>query len=354
MKIEQVLSNIEIPEHLNDFVHQTIQDALICKKKKVKYRRIFISSIAVLVISFSSLLIVQPAWAKSIPFISDVFDYVNEFITVKGNFTSYVTDINETAQNNNINITLTEVYCDGENLFISYNINSPDGFPEYTDTEYMENLIELESTVTITDNNNSTYYLDELGNGQYINGKFIDDYNYAGVSSFLFEEKSFPDSFITTLQINGIKLLAEYKNEEDSMITGNWKFSIPVKVNYNDLSVVIPDAENRQHKIDKIVISPFLVTVYTSYPDIYQDRKLIDNDVVCFSDKSDQPLACNGIADRTNAFYKFNTYDMANSLRIYVVDYSLIRKKGEDINDETVIKKYAITNTTIQLKEKSQ
>ena len=45
---------------------------------------------------------------------------------------------------------------------------------------------------------------------------------------------------------------------------------------------------------------------------------------------------------------------MANSLRIYVVDYSLIRKKGEDINDETVIKKYAITNTTIQLKEKSQ
>ena len=141
MKIEQVLSNIEIPEHLNDFVHQTIQDALICKKKKVKYRRIFISSIAVLVISFSSLLIVQPAWAKSIPFISDVFDYVNEFITVKGNFTSYVTDINETAQNNNINITLTEVYCDGENLFISYNINSPDGFPEYTDTEYMENLI---------------------------------------------------------------------------------------------------------------------------------------------------------------------------------------------------------------------
>ena len=122
-----------------------------------------------------------------------------------------------------------------------------------------------------------------------------------------------------------------------------------MEVNRTDLSVLYPDVENRGHTIDKITVSPFLVSVYTSYPDIYSDRKYIDYDVVCFSDLSDVPLACNGIAGDTQAFYKFNRADMKGSLRIYVVDYAEMREKGENTTDENVIKKYAITDTVIQL-----
>ena len=64
---------------------------------------------------FTSLIIGQPAWARSIPFIANVFDYVNENLIVKGQFTPYVTNINETVQSNGIGITITEIYCDGEN-----------------------------------------------------------------------------------------------------------------------------------------------------------------------------------------------------------------------------------------------
>ena len=69
---------------------------------------------------------------------------------MKGQFTPYVTNINETVQSNGIGITITEIYCDGENLFISYNINSCESFSDLADTTYMGNQIELDQTITIT------------------------------------------------------------------------------------------------------------------------------------------------------------------------------------------------------------
>ena len=215
----------------------------------------------------------------------------------------------------------------------------------------MGNQIELDQTITITitDGDSVPVSLDDIGNGQYVYGQFTDDHNYVGASSYLQEKEAFPEKFTADICIDEVRILSDREVNRDCAIAGNWRFSIPVEVNRTDLSVLYPDVENRGHTIDKITVSPFLVSVYTSYPDIYSDRKYIDYDVVCFSDLSDVPLACNGIAGDTQAFYKFNRADMKGSLRIYVVDYAEMREKGENTTDENVIKKYAITDTVIQL-----
>ena len=351
MRINDILSNIEIPDDLNAVVQNSIRDAEMYRRKRQRYNRIFASSAAAVFVMFTSLIIGQPAWARSIPFIANVFDYVNENLIVKGQFTPYVTNINETVQSNGIGITITEIYCDGENLFISYNINSCESFSDLADTTYMGNQIELDQTITITitDGDSVPVSLDDIGNGQYVYGQFTDDHNYVGASSYLQEKEAFPEKFTADICIDEVRILSDREVNRDCAIAGNWRFSIPVEVNRTDLSVLYPDVENRGHTIDKITVSPFLVSVYTSYPDIYSDRKYIDYDVVCFSDLSDVPLACNGIAGDTQAFYKFNRADMKGSLRIYVVDYAEMRGKGENTTDENVIKKYAITDTVIQL-----
>ena len=147
MRIDDILSNIEIPDDLNAVVQNSICDAEMYRRKRQRYNRIFASSAAAVFVMFTSLIIGQPAWARSIPFIANVFDYVNENLIVKGQFTPYVTNINETVQSNGIGITITEIYCDGENLFISYNINSCESFSDLADTTYMGNQIELDQTI---------------------------------------------------------------------------------------------------------------------------------------------------------------------------------------------------------------
>ena len=194
MRIDDILSNIEIPDDLNAVVQNSICDAEMYRRKRQRYNRIFASSAAAVFVMFTSLIIGQPAWARSIPFIANVFDYVNENLIVKGQFTPYVTNINETVQSNGIGITITEIYCDGENLFISYNINSCESFSDLADTSYMGNQIELDQTITITitDGDSVPVSLDDIGNGQYVYGQFTDDHNYVGASSYLQEERSFP------------------------------------------------------------------------------------------------------------------------------------------------------------------
>ncbi len=67
-----------------------------------------------------------------------------------------------------------------------------------------------------------------------------------------------------------------------------------------------PEVSERGHSIDRIVVPPLLVTIYTSYPDIYLKRDSIDYLVQCFSDKSELPVAGNGTAGATAPFLYVN------------------------------------------------
>lgn len=351
MKIETMLSEIEIPDSLNEVSFSAIDDARTYIKRRRRIQTTVLSLAAVLITGVSGILIVQPAWAQEIPFIANVFEYVNDRLTMKGDYPSYVTNVNETVRDGDIGITLTEVYCDGENLFVSYNIHDFDEKSDQFAGSYLDNLVKLEGSLTLRTEDDQTVALEEMHNGEYVHGKFIDDKTYIGVATFLYENQKFPDKFTVDINLNRMTLLAENADDTDRMISGNWNFTIPVEVNYDDITEISPDIQKDDHSIDKIIISPFLVTVYTSYPDIYWDREYPDYAVVCFSDKSVLPLGCEAVAGHTSAVHKFSRSEMGDQLRIYIVDYQKIRDAGEDDTVEEVVEKYAITYTTLDLEE---
>ena len=57
MRIDDILSNIEIPDDLNAVVQNSICDAEMYRRKRQRYNRIFASSAAAVFVMFTSLII---------------------------------------------------------------------------------------------------------------------------------------------------------------------------------------------------------------------------------------------------------------------------------------------------------
>lgn len=79
---------------------------------------------------------------KCIYLYQDVIDF-------KGDYKEYATGTDERVQDHGITISMTEAYCDGANLFISYVIESQKKFTEYSDNQIFQNQIGYEGITKI-------------------------------------------------------------------------------------------------------------------------------------------------------------------------------------------------------------
>ena len=84
---------------------------------------------------FGIIHVTNPAMAENIPIIGSVFTYIQDVIDFKGDYKEYATGTDERVQDHGITISMTEAYCDGANLFISYVIESQKKFTEYSDNQ---------------------------------------------------------------------------------------------------------------------------------------------------------------------------------------------------------------------------
>ena len=140
--------------------------------------------------------------AENIPIIGSVFSYIQDVIDFKGDYKKYATGTDERVQDHGITISMTEAYCDGANLFISYVIESQKKFTEYSDNQIFQNQIGYEG-ITKIKSDDKIYSLNDCG-AAGVTGKYVDENTFAGSQYFDLSGKEFPDSFQLEIYIYNV------------------------------------------------------------------------------------------------------------------------------------------------------
>ena len=130
MKIHDEMSQISVPEDLDEKTYQSILSAEKTVQKNRFRKKCAWSVLSCLVIIFGIIHVANPAMAENIPIIGSVFYYIQDVIDFKGDYKKYATGTDERVQDHGITISMTEAYCDGANLFVSYVIESQKKFTE--------------------------------------------------------------------------------------------------------------------------------------------------------------------------------------------------------------------------------
>lgn len=303
---------------------------------KVKYIAAIAATMLILII------MTNPALAKNLPFIENVFAYIQEKLDFVGRYSDYADEIGESAYSNGISATISEVYCDGINLFISYKIQSEKPFADYTKKEIFQTQLNYSSCVLLNDY--PDLKLDDFGVAG-LEGQFIDEYTFAGVETYSLDGQEFPESFTLNISIFSWNLILEDMAEK--RINGKWKFSIPVSINSSDIQTFEINKTSNGHTINKVVVSPIMITIYSSYPDIYSGT--VHYEVVAFSNLSDRNIVMQGVYDKTEGVTRIPRNYAGDILDIYAIDNSKLDAVGLKEYSQKNIEKHAIVHTQIKL-----
>lgn len=346
MKIYDEMSQISVPEDLDEKTYQSILSAEKTVQKNRFRKKCAWSVLSCLVIIFGIIHVANPAMAENIPIIGSVFSYIQDVIDFKGDYKKYATNTDERVQDHGITISMTEFYCDGANLFVSYVIESQKKFTEYSDNQIFQNQIGYEG-ITKIKSDDKIYSLNDCG-AAGVTGKYVDENTFAGSQYFDLSGKEFPDQFQLEIYIYKVTLIAENVKNPNISIWGQWKFSIPIQVNKEDVTMYEVNEWNEGYSIDEVIVTPIITTIKTTHPDIYRDN--FNYDVLVYGDENGtEELTMQGFYDETKGVFKVSTKDIATDLYIYVIDESRMSKKKTDTDFREELEQRAIVCKVIHL-----
>ena len=79
---------------------------------------------------FAAINIWAPVQARTIPFLGNAFAFVQDKLDFAGLYSNYAFEIGDTATDNGIAVTLSEIYCDGTGLYVGFVVESEKSFSE--------------------------------------------------------------------------------------------------------------------------------------------------------------------------------------------------------------------------------
>lgn len=262
-------NNIKIPNNIDDRIKIGIEKAILEKEKtnRIKKNR-KVGTIAASLIAILTLGITNPALATKIPIIGSVFEVIEKNIYFPGEYSQYATSVNEVAYSNGIGITLSEILCDGQSLYITYIVENEEPF-KYTSWGE-SGLMDMNQLLTNEAYNKVDFTDKELDNTGFsgLEGKFIDENTFIGVQQYHLStlETKIPDEFTFQTKISVIQNYGVNDSDKDYTKLGTWAFKVPVKVNRDLRRVVnLDNVENGVAKINSLSITPFDMIVDISY-----------------------------------------------------------------------------------------
>lgn len=288
-------------------------------KHKAKWRGILGSVAAVLVVCVA-LNVVDPVFARGIPLLGNVFAYLQDKLDFPGEYSDFTNEVGVCVKNNGIGITVSEIYCDGTNLFVSYEITSEKPFESYAKNKFIMNQMNF-AVAEYIESPAGREKLDSFGVAG-LEGEFTDANTFVGVETYSLKGKKFPETFCLKLDINAVQFVEGDMAHTDE-IQGIWRFEIPVTVNSDSVVTIDINEVKEGHSIDKAVITPIMITIYTSYPDIYTDT--VNYDVAVFGNASEKDLVRQGQYASTDGITQVRRTADDKYLDIYVFDNSQIK-----------------------------
>lgn len=264
-------NEINIPDNLDERIVEGIKNAKLEKiKNNRRKRNRAIGTIAASLIVVTTLVIANPALAAKIPIVGSVFESIEKNIYFPGNYSQYATSVNETAYSNGVGITLSEILCDGQSLYVTYIVENEKPF-KYTSWGD-SGLMDMNQLITSEAYNKVDFTDEELDNSGFagLEGRFINENTFVGVQKYHLSslKSEIPDQFTFQTKINLIENYGVNANDKSYYKWGTWAFKIPVTVDKNlrktiDLSE--QEIESDIVKVNSISITPFDMIVDVNY-----------------------------------------------------------------------------------------
>lgn len=344
---------INIMDFVNDkFISEAAPMYIFDKQSKQKNRitKIFIKFMvtytAFVFIIFAVINIYRPIYARTIPFLGSTFALIQDKLDFTGIYSNYAFEIGDNAIDNGITVTLSEVYCDGINLYASFIVKSEQAFSKLS-SDYIKDQLYYEGTAYIIDKSNRMKLNDFGVVG--LEGEFLDNYTFAGIETFSLNGSNFPNEFTFEMKVHSIGVMGSDDGIDYKTIHGNWIFSTLVKSNTNDVLTYEINKEVNGHTIDKVVVTPVMITVFTSYPDIYSGTTRYQ--VNTYNEiSSDIDISVQGRYSATNGITQIPRNRVNNKLYIYVLDREQLCKTGKERGKRKEIEEHTIVWTEISIK----
>ena len=282
---------------------------------------------AAFILTLSTLLnVFMPVEARRFPLLGNAFSYIQDNLDFAGLYDKYAFKINQEVYDDGLSISLSEVYCDGINLFVSYEVSSDKSFYEYMDKSKIH-----EGQLNYYGESKISYYgqeenLNDLGLAGF-EGDFIDEYTYVGAKTYTLSGKEFPTQFYFEIKITGVELLAEKKG---------------------DIKEYEVNAGNKGHSIDKIVVSPITVSIYSSFEE-WADYGM-GYTVLAFSDKSEEAIIeAVGTVSGNKSVSQISRRKVGDSVRVYIFNDDVLTRTGKERCEEDYIAENAVVTANIIL-----
>lgn len=264
-------NEITIPDNLDAKIEAGVKIAKFEKVKNIKNKKKrLVGTVAASIIASITLGITNPALATKLPIVGSVFESIEKNIYFPANYSQYATSVNETAYSNGVGITLSEILCDGQSLYVTYIVESEKPF-KYTSWGD-SGLMDMNQLITSEAYNKVDFTDEELDNSGFagLEGKFINENTFVGVQKYHLSslKSEIPDQF--TFQTK-IKLIENYGvNDSDisSYKWGTWAFKVPVTVDKNlrkTIDLDKQDIESDIVKVNSITITPFDMIIDLNY-----------------------------------------------------------------------------------------
>lgn len=370
---------IPIPAKLDIAVKDGILNGIRQQKKLQRKKRFLpFSMSAAAVLCISIFLTSNPVLAAKIPFIGRIFTLVQDKITYKGNFNENAEILTEepiskpekstesdriaagsllSQTSNGLTVTISESNCSAQALYLAICIENDEPFPaDFIKTQNMEgyipdyDLLSMKSIsyYSIKGLDKETRTTQGAFGPYHIEGKFMDDYTFAGIIRISLDEDrmgatdmtGLPDEFTYYLEISDIYSdLLEYKdvtltdeNGNDFTIKkamekhyeGSWNFAIDIHKNHDNQTI-----EVNQTNTDGIGISKIEKTSFEIKADIILPPDANPADyIVVICDANGKRLDSQGNNAEVYSTYRRNT----DTVFVYVCDYIqyMDELKGDD------------------------
>ena len=325
--INRDLDKIEIPDNIDEFIDKGINKLKREKEKKVKKHYLKVCSM----IAILSIFIIGAFFNSNLASASEgnafesIFKYFETKLLSNSKISDIETNVNQTINSNNINITIESVACDDNYISISYKVLNKDTF---NIKESDIHKVSLQGQIKYTDSESSISTFTD-------NFSFIDENNLLIVEKYrisdLFNGEIPVDEFNLEVKLNSIEIImvdeidSTNKTKEDN---GSWEFEVPVKKDLSeskniDIKNIITDGTS----IEDIELTPYELKIT-----VKRDKNL-PKAIVTFKDNNGNEIE-NISGHRINDETIIQTLNLPNVNAEYLVGYI---KYVDEIHNDTCI-----------------
>ena len=306
--------NIEVPDKLKNNIYKTLDELPernVKRKSKFKKALGLVAGAIVCMFAFN---IVMPAYAETLPLIGPTFKSINEAIGVGKQYVEGAKDINISKKYEDTTMTIKNIYYDGIELAIAYELKSENGFD---DKPIIFPIIKSGFKNIEYDNEEN-------------DGDFINDNTYVGLASYTFTENELSDKSKIEFTVNDLygnwvghyPKKYKFKLSLDAENMGKETHNINKEINYED----------RVYKIKEVITSKLNTFIYVDI------LKKINNDIN---------------SEKSTENYGLRSDD--NKLRFFIIDDKgmPIDNRGMSLSSSFNINKDLLGNGTFRFSNAS-